>query len=254
MNNSITSLIFVLALFIFTGCKTTSVTPLSKTQNKEKTEVLEKINANLLDYEWIEVRSKLKYKGEKNSISATGIFRMRKDSLIWGVFKKASIEGVRFKITPEKAEFLNRQKNEYIVVPFDSIKQRLGMKFSFSDLQHMLLGEPVLMQEKELIYKKEPTYYSLKTAPSSFTFLEYSIAPDNFGLQAFSGAQNGYEVAVTCTEILEVDGHKLPKNKEIIFTNQAEEVTQLKLNFTKVQTKSFLSTRFSVPDSYKTIK
>ena len=179
---------------------------------------------------------------------------MRKDSLIWGVFKKASIEGVRFKITPEKAEFLNRQKNEYVVVPFDSLRQRLGMQFTFSDLQHMLLGEPVLMKEKKLLYKKEACYYSFKTAPSSFTFLEYNIAPDNFGLQAFSGAQNGYEVKVTCSEWLEVDEHKLPKSKEIIFTNQAEETTKLKLNFTKVKTKTLLSTRFNVPDSYKTIK
>lgn len=70
--------------------------------------------------------------------------RMRKDSVIWiSISNDIGIEGFRVLINKDSIRVMDKLANTYQVKPLTSLQDIAQIPFSFTDIQELLVGNPV---------------------------------------------------------------------------------------------------------------
>ncbi|MFK8004761.1 MAG: DUF4292 domain-containing protein [Saprospiraceae bacterium] len=136
---------FSFYLFLFgllvTSCKSKKVIPTEQDiSEKSTTFLLKSLGKNKIEAEWLTAKAKINYKDDNEKIKFTSYIRMRKDSVIWFVAKKAGVEAVRAQITTDSVYLINRQAKEYTIKGLDFFEEKYNMPSSFEAMQTMLLG------------------------------------------------------------------------------------------------------------------
>ena len=117
--------------------------------------VMDSLAVRRLDYHYLSAKLKLEARGPDGRLRFVGNLRLQRDSLIWLNFKKASVEGLRVRISPQTVEILNHQENEYLKRPLQTWLAEQGLALSFGELQDLLLGQAFLLQGFDFQVKPE---------------------------------------------------------------------------------------------------
>ncbi len=132
--------LFLFGLFI-ASCKSKKVIPTdSGISEKSTTFLLKALGKNKIEAEWLTAKAKINYEDDNEKIKFTSYIRMRKDSVIWFVAKKAGVEAVRAQITTDSVYIINRQAKEYTIKDLNFFEEKYNMPSSFEAIQTMLLG------------------------------------------------------------------------------------------------------------------
>lgn len=132
--------LFLLGIFI-ASCKSKKVIPTDQDiTEKSTTFLLKSLGKNKVEAEWLTAKAKISYKDDYERIKFTSYIRMRKDSVIWFVAKKAGVEAVRAQITTDSIYLINRQAKEYTIKDLKFFEERYNMPSSFEAIQTILLG------------------------------------------------------------------------------------------------------------------
>lgn len=96
--------------------------------------------------------------------------RMRKDSIIWiSISNDLGIEGFRVIIQTDSIRVMDKLANTYQVRPLNSIQEISQIPFSFSDLQELLVGNPVFFNRDSITtYAKTDKGYTLLSTGDVF--------------------------------------------------------------------------------------
>ncbi len=133
---------FLFSILFISSCGTKkSISNL--TNDNDSAEDVALINAytsNVLSFDQLQYTASMQYAGGGMELGFNGVFRMKKDELIWGSFKKFGFEAVRLKITPDTMWVLNRLQKEVIVEPMSRIEKMTGVPLTFQDVEQILLG------------------------------------------------------------------------------------------------------------------
>lgn len=136
----ITFYIFLIGLLI-ASCKSKKVIPTEQDiSEKSTTFLLKALGKNKVEAEWLTAKAKINYEDDNEKIKFTSYIRMRKDSVIWFVAKKAGVEAVRAQITTDSVYIINRQAKEYTIKNLDFFETKYNMPSSFDAIQTILLG------------------------------------------------------------------------------------------------------------------
>ncbi len=130
-------------LFLVLSCHTKKKITTPSDGTIEKPEVAALVNTyinNTLDFTTLEYTAEMQYQGTGMDLGFNGVFRMEKDKMIWGSFKKFGFEAVRLKITPDSLWVLNRLQREAYVDGLDKIQTITGVPLTFQDLEQLLIG------------------------------------------------------------------------------------------------------------------
>ncbi len=219
--------------------------------------LVKKINQDKIDVEWLSAKSKIDFKTDDLSESATLYIRMRKDSAIWLVGKKFGFEGVRALITPDSVFMLDRLQNEYRVSDMSLIQNQFSLPISFYDLQDILLGNLILVPDtkslKTEVDKKQ--YHISEKDPGEMTknywLNAYSYAPERM---AFNMAVQNRTALIENSDHRKVDGAGLfPHDRYLKFQSPQTGEVILEMEFSKVEVNQPVSLKFEVPDHYKRV-
>ncbi len=139
--------VFIFTLVFITGCKNrkpkgdcaTALTTLP-------TDVTDQMQANLADFQDVTIRVKAKYKGGNADQSFGMLMKMKKDSFVW-VSISVIIEVARAYITPDSFKLIDRINKKYYLGSIETLEQFIGQKLSLSQLQNLLLANPVYALE-----------------------------------------------------------------------------------------------------------
>ena len=123
--------LFLIGLVI-TSCKSKKVIPNEKDiSEKSTTFLLKALGQNKVEAEWLTAKAKINYKDDNEKIKFTSYIRMRKDSVIWFVIKKAGVEAIRTQITTDSVYIINRQAKEYAIKDLNIFVEKYNMPSSF---------------------------------------------------------------------------------------------------------------------------
>ena len=137
--------LFLIGLVI-TSCKSKKVIPNEKDiSEKSTTFLLKALGQNKVEAEWLTAKAKINYKDDNEKIKFTSYIRMRKDSVIWFVIKKAGVEAIRTQITTDSVYIINRQAKEYAIKDLNILVEKYNMPSSFEAIQTMLLGNVIYL-------------------------------------------------------------------------------------------------------------
>ena len=136
----ITFYILLIGLLV-ASCKSKKIIPTEQDiSEKSTTFLLKALGKNKIEAEWLTAKAKINYEDDNERIKFTSYIRMRKDSVIWFVVKKAGVEAVRAQITTDSVYIINRQAKEYAIKDLDFFEKKYNMPSSFEAIQTILLG------------------------------------------------------------------------------------------------------------------
>jgi len=95
------------------------------------------------EFDQLSVKMKAEYKDGADNQNFTINAVMIKDSLIWASISALGIEGIRILVDKDSIKLINRLKKTYYVHSTDFLEQFLGQPFGVSQLQQLLLGNPI---------------------------------------------------------------------------------------------------------------
>ncbi len=232
--------IVIIALFL-AGCKANKFT----------------VNQSTANWHYLSTKSKLKYEGAGNKISAQTSFRMKRDSVLWiSVSPIFGIEALRAMVTRDSVKVLNRISKEYTVYDYQQISNMLNFQLDFTAVQSLFLAKmPIELSKKDDV-KKEKDHYYVRQESGPFVIENYFGKEDKHLTKlilAISGTENQLDLTYGAYEKLAGD-LTIPKNGEATiqyFKDDALQQTKIAFEHAKIQLPDELSFPFKVPNNYK---
>lgn len=242
-------LFLILITIVFGACATAQQTTTVAKKKSDKF-LLKKIEKNKIDFDWFGSKAKLKIASEKQKISASASIRMKKDSLIWIKISKAGIQGARMRITPKQIDVLDYQNSKHIRRPFSILKDEYGLEVNFSDLQNLLVGNPIWYQDKKLLAAIEEKRNVLRTSPSEKDILKIFFDSATFLLSEMRGSIGTNAMSILYSDYDKVDKYQVPFRKIIEADSEANGIATIQVIFSKVELDIPQKVGFKIPESY----
>lgn len=160
-------IIIVLLSFAFVGCKGTK-SPSNrggKVGNKKVHEIVQNVQEVELNRPKslsFKANADVLFNDKTTSIKAS--VRMVTDSAIWISITAYSYEVARVLATPDSLKYVSRTDKKYFEGDYEFIKTKMGVEFTFYDLQSLLLAQSFGLSDPSNISKRtDKNYYILSS-------------------------------------------------------------------------------------------
>ena len=236
-------------------------TPVLKVPTHEDTvrmanDVLANVEKKYISFNTFSAKIKVDYsnsKGRQPDFVAN--VRMLKDSVIWiSLSNDIGIEGIRVLITKDSIKMLDKLANTYQVRPLSHIQELAQIPFTFSDLQNILVGNPIFFSKDSITsYSNSSNGYSILSYTTLFKNL-LTIAAD-YSVTKSKLDDNDPTLNRTCDLI-----YNDYENKTGMFFSTQRQITisqrnklEVQLRFKDYKFNEELTYPFSVPKKFKRI-
>jgi len=245
--------IFIVTLAIIAiGCKSKKVItysgPVPDRSNTELISALENHNHN---FDWYACETGIKLDTPDEGVSGKAYIRMRKDSIIWSVVKKYSMEGARTLITENTYAAVNRMDHTYQKGSTSEALSKMGISLNFLDLQEALFGNIILLDSAAITIEKEGQHYIVKGIDEDLQ-LKYWVNAFSLDLdRAIMIDYRGRKIEVNYKDYRTLDsGQKLPFYRHYIVPYDDRGDAEIILKVKKIEIDVPKKTRFSIPPNY----
>ncbi|MFM9909260.1 MAG: DUF4292 domain-containing protein [Chitinophagaceae bacterium] len=147
-------------------------------------DIFDSIKKNKIDFQTFSAKIKVDFEdkqGKKNDFTA--FIRLKKDSILWiSVNALLGIEAFRVIITPDSVKVLNKLDKIIQLRSVEYLQDVTHVPFTFSELQNIIIGNPVYLDSNIVAYKKEEKEITLISIGKVFKHL-LTINKDDFILQ-----------------------------------------------------------------------
>ncbi|TWI81251.1 uncharacterized protein DUF4292 [Lacibacter cauensis] len=236
-------------------------TPVLKVPTHEDTvrmanDVLANVEKKYISFNTFSAKIKVDYsnsKGRQPDFVAN--VRMLKDSVIWiSLSNDIGIEGIRVLITKDSIKMLDKLANTYQVRPLSHIQELAQIPFTFSDLQNILVGNPIFFSKDSITsYSNSSNGYSILSYTTLFKNL-LTIAAD-YSVTKSKLDDNDPTLNRTCDLI-----YNDYESKTGMFFSTQRQITisqrnklEVQLRFKDYKFNEELTYPFSVPKKFKRI-
>lgn len=126
------------------GIKTSDSAALIKDSAALIKQVFDKVINNKIDFNTFNAKVRVAYTDKDGGDEANALVRVKKDSAIWLSLRgPLGIEGFRVLITNDSVKVINPLKKYVQYRPISFLKELTGLPLDFSDLQDIVVGNPV---------------------------------------------------------------------------------------------------------------
>ena len=248
-------ILFLGGMLLLAGCKgSRKITDEGLLKTKEAKTVLKKVQQQNPDFDFISGKGKVGFRDKRLSVRGTYNLRWKRDEFIWMNLKKFSIEGARILIRPDSIFAIDRINREYYAESFEFAQRFLGMPISFEQVQQLLLGEGLWMDQTES-YSADvlDQQYRLRTESEGIE-RAYLIDPDEYYLNntQLKQAEEKRYLEIKQEGYRKIKGDNPFAYIRKVFANSSEtgEVS-IDLEFTSLEVDQPTAIRFDIPDNYR---
>ncbi|MBK8702075.1 MAG: DUF4292 domain-containing protein [Saprospiraceae bacterium] len=256
-HHSIKFLTIALVMISMFSCKSSSrLINKGIPPQRNKEEVVKALATRNIAFTWFSARADARLESPEESGSGSLNLRIKKDSLVWLMGKKFSIEGFRSVINKDSFFLINRLKKYFNAESNVELTRSFGLELNFDDLQNLLAGNIFLPQDDEI------TAYSQK---GSLCTIDASVG--NWKIRYLIDAYSLYLTGVTITDgsqrVIEVNLGNYKKHKKLplmaydrhyIFHNSPAEAVTLQLKIEEVEVDVVKSLNFDIPLHYDRLR
>ena len=250
------SLLLIVFLVLLASCKS-SKSASASIPNLSAKKITKKNSEVEFDEKSIKANLSIKYSGKSEFPNLKASVRILKDSVIWVSVSKFSIPLAKLLITKSEIRFYEKISRSYFVGDFELIKEWLGIKFDFNQVQNLFIGEALInLGEDKFVATVKDNMYSLKaiTADPKYNIV-FWINPNNFKLEkeeivSLLGDQS---LIIDYKEYEVIEGSLFPKGFTIDAWDENSE-TNIDINFRNVIFNSSLRFPFKIPNGYEEIE
>lgn len=242
----------VLGICLTLGCRSSKKLTLEDGAYLSKKDVAAIIDGHNIDHSWYGIKGKVSISGRGESFSGSYYLRLKRDSIIWGLAKKLSVEGARLLITPEQATTLNRIDKTYTKSSFDALLESMGASMTFAELQELLVGNIIPLDG---IFKlKRDGLVQRAIGHVGDLKIVYSIDPlTKHIVEAHYSPYPALAIRIVMDDYHHEDGVSYAKNKEVSITLDGKEQVIIRWKIKDFSLNTPLKTPFKIPLRYERI-
>jgi len=138
---------------------------------------------NISDYQTFSAKIKVDFEGNDGKRSVNAFVRLKKDSVIWvNITAPLGIDAFRVLITPDSVKMINKLNKTVQLRSVEYLQEVTKIPMKFSDLQNMLIGNPIFLDSNINTYKKDERSISLMSIGALFKHL-LTVNKDDYTLQ-----------------------------------------------------------------------
>lgn len=262
-------LLFALVLNSCSGTKKSSTSSAMYKSYKSAIDLLEDVNQNNPNPDWLSTKTNIQYKSENQNQSVNSSIRLRKDSAIWiSITPLLGIEVARVLITQDSVKYIDRFNKQYSAQSIGALKSYIPIEGDFYTLQNILLGNSFTYSEKTVaqtvINKNKHHIISslskrqLKSVVNKNAHLPIEqqniwIIPNQYRIkkQLIISDNASHTINIDYDDYKETGFGLFPGKTELVVNSDNE--IKLVLKHSKVQNNKHKSMPFKVPASYEVI-
>jgi len=146
--------------------------------------VWDTIRKNNIDFRTFSAKIKVDFEGKDGKRNDFNAFiRIRKDSILWVNINAAlGFDAFRVLITPDSVKVINKLNKTVQFRSLESLQEVTQMPLTFTDLQNLLLGNPIFLDSNINSYKKDDKSISLISMGTLFKHL-LTVNKEDYTLQ-----------------------------------------------------------------------
>ena len=146
----------ILALPLLSSCSS-KIAIFSKTYDRES------LNIQQLDFNYLNIKSKIELKETHKTTNVTALIRLKKDSIIWFNLSGAlGVQGMRGIVTQDSVYIINRVAKEYSIFNFKDVANEFNFPIDFALLQSMIIGNMPKPEEPDQLIKRENNQFIIR--------------------------------------------------------------------------------------------
>jgi hypothetical protein len=230
-----------------------------------------RLKENELRFNWLTAKFSASYSYEKKMVDFKGQLRICKDSLIWvSITPAMGIEMIRLVISNDSIKFINRFNKTYFLGDFALVNQFMQTNVDFDILQSFIIGNDFQFYENASFRASiDNQVYKLSTLGRRKIKKEVGkvndaplvliqniwLNPETFKITKVDVKEYQKEnkkLEASYTDFTPLDGQIFPSI--ISFNITSNNLLQIMIKYTKVETTGSLTFPFSIPEKYDRIK
>lgn len=215
-------------------------------------ELINSLEERNLDFDWFATRAKVKIESPEENVGGTVYLRVKKDSIIWMVFKKYSVEATRMLLTPDSLFIIYRLDKKFEKGSIENIENQLQIDISFDDMQKMILSNAIIPDTNSIEVNFEKPYHYRLMGKSGDLSVAYKINAFDLLLEEviYTDVQKR-EVHIRYGDYKKLEGKgKIPYLREYIFPLNNSKRAYFKFDFQSIEFEKPERTIFNIPPQY----
>ncbi len=206
-----------------------------------------------VEFDWYASRAGAKVKSPQENVSGTVYLRMKKDSMIWMVFRKFKAEASRILIRPDSFFIIYRLEQKYEQGSIAELEQAFNIDFDFSLAQQLLVGNSIVPDPGTITTSLEENIYRV-SGTLDFMNLVYYINGYDLSLEQLSYTDNQERTAsAEYGDYRDLEGiGKIPYLRNYTLPVDGGQA-QFKLDFKEISFQKPKRTTFDIPTYYEEI-
>ena len=218
-----------------------------------------KLKIKNLDFDYLTLKTKIKFIDGDNNQKATANIRIKQDSLIWfSITPGLGIEAARGLISKDSIIILDKIHKEYSILKFDDLSDKFHFDLNYKLIEAVLVGNMIWKVEASDKVIKEPGLYNITKKNGNLT-ISHLIGNNTMKLEKIyaisDSTKNSLDINYNDFEL--IDSQAFPNSAEIYIKyvakiDNSEKFSNITLQHTKVEIdKKKLKFSFNIPSKYE---
>jgi len=216
--------------------------------------IMDTIRKNKIDFKSCSAKVKVNFvgkDGKKNDVNA--FIRIKKDSIIWvRIIALLGYDAFNVMITPDSVKVINKFEHTVQFRSLESLQEVTQMPLTFTDLQNLLIGNPIFLDSNINSYKKDDKSISLLSVGNVFKHL-LTVNKDDYSLQ-HSKLDDVDPIRARTADLTYGDyqyknGIRFSTYRKITVSEKSK--LDIEMDFKQIDFNVDLSFPFNVPKNYK---
>ncbi len=241
--------------------KTDTTPAVTIAESKPKTEaeprkddVFAKVVKSKISFNSFNAKVRVQYESKEGGDDATAYVRLKKDSIMWLSLRgPLGIEGFRVLITPDSVKVIDLLKKNVLYKSIDYLRDITGIPFDFSNLQDLVVGNPVFTNNHIISSRVNENNQLLVLMEGRF--FHHLISLDNTDFKVLHSRLDDVDSVrnrncdITFSDYENRAGVMFSTKRKISVVEQSELI--INLDFKQYSFNQPLTFPFNVPKNYK---
>ena len=217
--------------------------------------VWDTIRKNTIEFKTFSAKIKVDFEGSdgKKTPPFNAFVRLKKDSILWVNINAAlGFDAFRVLITPDSVKVINKLNRTVQLRSVGYLQELSKIPMTFSDLQNLLVGNPIFLDSNINSYKKDDKSISLMSLGILFKHL-LTVNKDDFTLQHSKlddvDAIRARTAYLTYGDYQSKNGFHFSTHRKITVSEKSK--LDIEMEFKQFDFNVDLSFPFTIPKNYK---
>ena len=217
----------------------------------------DKFNLKNVEYEYLSIKSKLKYEDQDKKHKGTANIRIKKDSIVWfSITPGMGIEAARGVILKDTMKIVDRINKQYSIESIEKLTKKIHVEMDLQMLESILIGNLIWPIEEEDEISRSKGFYAIPKQHDNLMITNY-IGASSKKLERIMAISDSTSstLVINYSDFMVVSDNVIPKKIEVQIKyssgpDNTQKISNITIEHAKVEIDKRLKFSFSIPKKY----